>query len=590
MGGEFSSPSDLCTWRDATLARKRLLVADKDANRIAVYDLDVPATPVAFFGAYGASPGEMNHPNSVYALSGTTQIAVADTSNRRVQILELDTDADGTPDVTDPFPLVPDSDGDGLSNADEENLHGTDPLDPDSDNDGLSDGDEVLLYGTDPLDPDTDDDGLSDYDEVMLHGTDPKDPDTDADGLSDYDEVMLYGTDPLNPDTDGDHLTDGEEVLLHGTDPLNPDTDGDGVDDGDELDWNEERDYATDPLNPDTDGDGLNDGEERAEGTDPLSADTDGDGFSDGEEVNVLNSDPLDSLSPAPNAILVVGPGSFPEGTTAALAVVLGTVPTVETFVNVSGYIPGSVEGDAVLVFPAGVREATLNLQFLDGTVATTISFAPTGYSSPSTYSFTVQNIAPTILTAQASTNEVDQGGSVELSATATDPGADALTYTWSFGDGAPDLTGPLATNVFNTAGNVLVTLTVTDGDGGSTSTSFFVAVGANVPPTIEFTAISETSATFRVPTSNKNSDLLVRVADALGSDPSTWTPWLFIAAVDILATGEGTFQATPVSPPAGAVDVTVDDQPDGYTYFTIDIAQFNATHDALFLTVSIVD
>ncbi|MFO7287793.1 MAG: PKD domain-containing protein, partial [Gammaproteobacteria bacterium] len=45
----------------------------------------------------------------------------------------------------------PDSDEDGLSDADEENIYGTDPNDPDTDGDGFGDGDEVAA-GSDPLD------------------------------------------------------------------------------------------------------------------------------------------------------------------------------------------------------------------------------------------------------------------------------------------------------------------------------------------------------------------------------------------------------------------------------------------------------
>jgi len=87
---------------------------------------------------------------------------------------------------------------------------------------------------------DTDGDGLTNAQEEEI-GTDPLNPDTDGDGLLDGDEVAL-GTDPLNPDTDGDGLLDGDEVAL-GTDPLNPDTDGDGILDG--LDAE-----PLDPLNP----------------------------------------------------------------------------------------------------------------------------------------------------------------------------------------------------------------------------------------------------------------------------------------------------------------------------------------------------
>ena len=56
-----------------------------------------------------------------------------------------------------------DSDGDGISDADEVAL-GTDPDDPDTDHDGINDGDELAL-GLDPLDPDSDHDGIGDADD-----------------------------------------------------------------------------------------------------------------------------------------------------------------------------------------------------------------------------------------------------------------------------------------------------------------------------------------------------------------------------------------------------------------------------------------
>jgi hypothetical protein len=60
---------------------------------------------------------------------------------------------------------------------------------------------------------DSDGDGLTDAEE-KTYGTDPKKVDTDNDGLFDREEIKVYHTNPLNPDTDGDGHTDGDEVKL----------------------------------------------------------------------------------------------------------------------------------------------------------------------------------------------------------------------------------------------------------------------------------------------------------------------------------------------------------------------------------------
>ncbi len=76
-------------------------------------------------------------------------------------------DETGDDDVSDV-----DSDGDGLSDAEEEEL-GLDPDSSDSDGDGLEDGDEID-QGLDPLSIDSDGDGYRDSDEIT-EGTDPLD-------------------------------------------------------------------------------------------------------------------------------------------------------------------------------------------------------------------------------------------------------------------------------------------------------------------------------------------------------------------------------------------------------------------------------
>ena len=79
----------------------------------------------------------------------------------------------------------------------------------DSDGDGLSNADEAVI-GSDPLVNDTDLDGISDFDEVR-QGLDPTTGDTDGDLLSDADELS-GGTNPLNRDTDADGFWDGWEI------------------------------------------------------------------------------------------------------------------------------------------------------------------------------------------------------------------------------------------------------------------------------------------------------------------------------------------------------------------------------------------
>lgn len=88
----------------------------------------------------------------------------------------------------------------------------------DSDGDGLTDAEERWGFGTNPESLDSDGDGIDDALEVAL-GLNPANPDTDGDGANDGDELFQLGTDPLNPDSDNDGHLDGEEVET-GFDPL----------------------------------------------------------------------------------------------------------------------------------------------------------------------------------------------------------------------------------------------------------------------------------------------------------------------------------------------------------------------------------
>ncbi len=95
----------------------------------------------------------------------------------------------------------------------------------DSDGDGLQDAREFYLYGTDKALPDTDGDGLGDKWEID-HGLSPTDHagangasgDPDGDGLSNLGELQA-GTNPQDPDSDDDFSMDGYETTL-GYNPL----------------------------------------------------------------------------------------------------------------------------------------------------------------------------------------------------------------------------------------------------------------------------------------------------------------------------------------------------------------------------------
>ena len=177
-----------------------------------------------------------------------------------------------TPPNSPDVPPAADTDSDGISDDDENNIYGTNPGLADTDSDGIDDGNELAYWGADwdtdydgdaatyannLLDPDSDNDGLLDGEEIDTYGTDPALTDTDADGISDWDEINTYLTDPNLPDTDGDGIDDGNELIYWGDPGYLTDHDGDAAT------------YANNLLDPDSDNDGFNDGAEVAAGTDP---------------------------------------------------------------------------------------------------------------------------------------------------------------------------------------------------------------------------------------------------------------------------------------------------------------------------------
>ena len=235
-------------------------------------------------------------------------------------------------DLTAAFgPSDPDTDGDGVSDAREEEL-GTDPFNTDTDGDGVPDGPDTCKRTPNA-------DNQFDTDEDSLNGRfnlgDACDADQDNDGLDDKTETTPPGHvvrtfTPRAPAIGGDNCVrrgNPQQEDFEGDDEgdvCDLDKDGDGFidallvgpagDRGDDCDdFNASifpgsgpncplfgadpppgKGPSPDPEVTDSDGDGLSDEEELQGGTDPEDPDTDEDGVDDGEDNCRLRPNPRD--------------------------------------------------------------------------------------------------------------------------------------------------------------------------------------------------------------------------------------------------------------------------------------------------------
>ena len=182
---------------------------------------------------------------------------------------------DGNGDEPESGPDLSDDDSDGLPNWFEQWL-GSDVGNPDTDYDGLSDADEQYLTGTDPINWDSDNDGYSDHDAyyscwAVNHnavGFGQSVYDWDGDGI--YNPQDAWPLDANNGSYD----------------PSTYDSDGDGYADANDshpYDYSVWGDWGT--------GDEPSGEPDSGEGDpEPADDDSDDDGFPDGQD-----SDPMDS-------------------------------------------------------------------------------------------------------------------------------------------------------------------------------------------------------------------------------------------------------------------------------------------------------
>ena len=238
-------------------------------------------------------PDPTSPPDPYYTNSDEDSTMDANDSDPTDASLWEDWNRNGINDSSEP----PDSDGDGVTDADEYTA-GTNPYFHDSDGDGLSDSEERTAQ-TNPLLVDTDSDGLTDHEEIFIYQKNPllsrSHPgqqqidydrvnlaDTDLDSIPNLVEAW-YGRDPASDADAGSDLdVDGHsdlEAYLAGwaftVSFTSYDQDRDGITDARESYWGFNP-YDPDDATQDADHDGLLNIEEIRLGLNPLSATTHG--------------------------------------------------------------------------------------------------------------------------------------------------------------------------------------------------------------------------------------------------------------------------------------------------------------------------
>ncbi len=297
------------------------------------------------------------------------------------------------------------------------------------------------------------------------------------------------------------------------------------------------------------------------------------DAFGDAELVNIDGFTDLDNLNYC---------SLSPDGQ--SLYFQVGTTDTDKDLYVAELTTSGTgLNGDATVTIDWGdgtieslvTSETTLDLSHTyadNGTYQQTYTVSDGTTGGTVTWEVAVANVAPTITTFTADNASINEGGSVTVTGTVTDPGTlDTHTVNLNWGDGTTEIVfvDPVSRSftaehqylddgVSGTAqDDVTITAVVTDKDGGTDTASTTVTV-ANVAPTLEILGLPSLT------TEGETFTLTGQIADPGTQDTYSYTWVVTRDGQEVLSGSESALTLTAEDNGQYVVTLTVEDDDTG--------------------------